>query len=287
MTRPNLLIAPSGAVRAAWRILVFVAVFLGSVVVLAALFNPVLTAVAGFTGGPVFGNSLVLLLGALVATAVCTRALDRTGWSDVWMGRGAARPRALSEGLLLGALAIGVPCLVLVTVGRLGFASSPKGSWWGYAARMAVILLPAALFEEVLTRGYLLAVLRESIGWRSALVVTSLLFGLLHTLNAGATVQTISVVILAGVFLGGIVLLTGSVYAAWMAHFGWNWCMAALLHSSVSGIAFHTPNYRLIDTGPAWLTGGAWGPEGGAAAAVGLLAGLAYLNARRVRREES
>jgi hypothetical protein len=36
-----------------------------------------------------------------------------------------------------------------------------------------------------------------------------------------------------------------------------------------------------------WITGGEWGPEGGLAAALGMLAGLAYLYRTRRRREES
>ncbi len=138
-----------------------------------------------------------------------------------------------------------------------------------------------------MTRGYLFAVLRDALGWRAGLAVTSLIFGLLHIPNNGATVESITMVTLAGVFLGAVVLATGSLYAAWMAHFGWNWTMAIPLHSPVSGFPLATPNYQLLDAGPRWLTGGAWGPEGGLAAAVGIMAGLTYLYARRGRREES
>ncbi|MGH7690584.1 MAG: lysostaphin resistance A-like protein, partial [Gemmatimonadaceae bacterium] len=159
--------------------------------------------------------------------------------------------------------------------------------WWMAAARVSWFLLPAALLEELLTRGYLFAVLRESLGWRPALAVTSVIFGGLHIPNHGATVETITLVTLAGVLFGAIILATGSLYAAWMAHFGWNWAMAVPLHSPVSGFPLATPNYQLLDAGPRWLTGGAWGPEGGLAAAVGMMAGLTYLYARRGRREES
>jgi uncharacterized protein len=40
-------------------------------------------------------------------------------------------------------------------------------------------------------------------------------------------------------------------------------------------------DYRVIDSGPDWITGGAWGPEGGAGAIVGMLAGVAWLLRRR------
>jgi len=63
--------------------------------------------------------------------------------------------------------------------------------------------------------------------------------------------------------------------------------MAVPFHLSVSGISFDVPDYRTVSTGPAWATGGAWGPEGGVAAAAGMLAGLYYLYRARRRRAES
>jgi hypothetical protein len=72
-----------------------------------------------------------------------------------------------------------------------------------------------------------------------------------------------------------------------MAHFGWNWTMAVLLHIPVSGLETETPDYRTVDAGPDWVTGGPWGPEGGSAAALGMIAGLGYLAARRRREGRS
>ena len=77
-------------------------------------------------------------------------------------GRNAARPTAWLEGWGLGASAIGIPCLVLVAAGALHFAPAAPGSWVGAAVRVTWFLLPAALLEELLTRGYVFAVLRES-----------------------------------------------------------------------------------------------------------------------------
>jgi hypothetical protein len=75
-------------------------------------------------------------------------------------------------------------------------------------------------------------------------------------------------------------LATRSLYAAWAAHFAWNWTMAAVFHMAVSGSGFPTPNYRVVEVGPDWLTGGSWGTEGGIGALLGMSAGLLYLFAR-------
>jgi CAAX protease family protein len=126
-------------------------------------------------------------------------------------------------------------------------------------------------------------VLREKLGWAPALAVTSVAFGYAHVSNPGASARALLLVMLAGLFLGAIVAVMRSLYAAWMAHFAWNWTMAVLLHLPVSGLGTETPDYRTVDTGPDWATGGPWGPEGGGGAALGIIVGLGYLVARRQR----
>lgn len=120
---------------------------------------------------------------------------------------------------------------------------------------------------------------------RGAVIATSVLFGLLHIPNAGSTVESVGIVILAGVFLAAVRVAFDSLYAAWAAHTAWNWVMAVPLHAAVSGLKFETPDYRTISTGPEWITGGAWGPEGGVAAALAMIATLAFLHSRRRRGE--
>src|SRR5207247_455408 len=107
---------------------------------------------------------------------------------------------------------------------------------------------------ELLTRGYLLTVLRDAWGWPAAVGATSVAFGLLHLRNAGADAQSVILVSLAGVFLATVRIVTGSLYSAWAAHFAWNWTMAALFHAPVSGYAFDAPAYRYVDAGPDWAT---------------------------------
>ena len=148
------------------------------------------------------------------------------------------------------------------------------------------MLAPAALWEELLVRGYAFAALRRGVGDLSAVALTSVAFGLLHLQNEGANLQAVGQVVFAGVWLCGVLLVTESLYAAWAAHLGWNWMMAAILHAPVSGLGFAVPDFRVVDAGPDWATGGAWGPEAGLGATLGMAATLIFLFARRTRREE-
>ena len=245
--------------------------------VVQAVLYPVVAALLEVAGVRVAAFGPMMAAALIVAHRTSLRWVDGRGWDTVGLGRRALRPRAIALGLAAGALAIGVPALLLLGGGWLRVEPAADGSWFGAALSVAAFLLPAALWEELLFRGYPMRVLADAAGPWTALVVTSVLFGLVHLSNAGATAQSTAIVTLAGFFLGAVVLRTGSLYAAWAAHWGWNWTMAAVFHVAVSGTPFPTPDYRVVDAGPDWATGGAWGPEGGAPAAVAMLGAIVLL----------
>jgi uncharacterized protein len=227
-----------------------------------------------------------MLASVVVATYVMLRLVEKRPWSTVGLDRPAASPRTLLGGVAFGGLTIGIASLALLAFHQLQIQRSVPGSWWGAAERSTAMLLPAAFWEELFFRGYAFSVLRRAVGWRTALVVTSILFGLIHAGNPGADAESILAVTVAGVFLGIILLATRSLYAAGVAHFAWNWVMAVALHIEVSGMASPYPDYRTIETGPDWLTGGHWGPEGGIAAVAAMFVGIFYLYGRYLRQME-
>ena len=278
-----------GELRAPWRIVVFLGAAFACALLAGSLVTPALSVLYSLAGVRVSADGWGFVAALLGAHVLALRLVDKRPWSEVWLDRAAARPALLARGFLLGALAIGIPMLLLAAGSWMRFTPNLHGSWLAAALRVSLVLLPAALSEELATRGYVFAVLRLALGSRWALAVTSVVFGLLHLQNAGANAQSLSLVILAGIFLGGVLLATRSLYAAWMSHFAWNWTLAVVFHTAVSGYPFESPDYRFVDTGPDWATGGIWGPEGGAAGGLGMVGALGYLYARRAsrRREDA
>ena len=214
------------------------------------------------------------------------RRVEKVPWSTVGLDRAAAAPPVIIKGAAYGAITIGLASMLLLATHMLRIDRTIPGSWWGEAGHSTIVLLPAAFFEELLIRGYAFSVLRRAGGWRLALIVTSVVFGLLHAWNPGADAESILAVVVAGFFLGAILLATRSLYAAGAAHFAWNWVMSGALHIAVSGIPSRDPDYRTVETGPDWLTGGPWGPEGGFAAVAVMFVAIFYLYARYLRRVE-
>jgi len=271
--------------RAPWRILIFLAACVAVFLTLSLLASPLIRGVASSAMRLTIGT-WISAAAIVIATTIMLRWMDGLGWDFVRLDARAARPELLVSGALIGGLAIGVPSVLLLLTHELRVEPAGSGSWISMALQSALLLLPAALFEELALRGYIFAVLRETVGWKWALIATSVVFGLLHVNNPGADPEAILMVIIAGFFLGTIVIVTDSLYAAWMAHFAWNWTMAVLFHAAVSGYPLEAPRYQFVDAGPDWATGGDWGPEGGVPAGLGMVAGMAFLFARGARRNE-
>ena len=252
----------------------------------------VLQTTAAWIGGP----AAIITTGALfqwislasvvIATWIMLRRVEKLPWSTVGLDRTAAGPKLILRGAAFGAITIGVASLLLLATHMMRVDRTLPGSWWGEAGHSTIVLLPAAFFEELFIRGYVFAVLRRASGWRLALIVTSAVFGLLHAWNPGADAESILAVTVAGFFLGAILLATRSLYAAGAAHFAWNWVMSGALHIAVSGVPSADPGYRVVETGPDWLTGGGWGPEGGLAAVAVMFIAIFYLYGRYLRQME-
>ncbi|MFL5463471.1 MAG: CPBP family intramembrane glutamic endopeptidase [Gemmatimonadaceae bacterium] len=252
----------------------------------------ILETAAAWLGGPATVNARdalfqwLALASVALATWIMLRKVEKLPSSTVGLDRDAASPPVLIKGVAWGGLTIGIASLLLLATSMMRIDPALPGNWWAEAGHTAIVLLPAAFFEELFIRGYVFAVLRRAAGWRLALIVTSVVFGLLHAWNPGADAESILAVTVAGFFLGAILLATRSLYAAGAAHFAWNWVMAGGFHIAVSGVQSRETDYRTVETGPDWLTGGPWGPEGGLAAVALMFVGIFYLYGRHRRQME-
>jgi membrane protease YdiL (CAAX protease family) len=142
----------------------------------------------------------------------------------------------------------------------------------GAAGALAFFAIPAAA-EEALLRGYPLQALAEQWGPGWALAITALAFGALHLGNSNVTLFGTLNVAVAGIFLGIVYLKTLSLWWATGAHLGWNWVHGYVADAPVSGLELmDAPFYDAVASGPEWLGGGSFGPEGSLVATVVLAA---------------
>jgi len=155
----------------------------------------------------------------------------------------------------------------------------------------AGVLLFAAATEELIFRSYFFNILERQWGTIAAILVSSAGFGFAHMLNdaGGAAIgdKMLFCTFLsleAGLSLAACYLLTRDLWLPIAAHWMWNFFEGPIFGTHVSGVDF---GKTLIDarlSGPPFLTGGNFGPEGnviclliGTAAGAGLI----YLSTKK------
>jgi hypothetical protein len=164
------------------------------------------------------------------------------------------------------------------------------GTWPEYVAALGGALLffiiPAAM-EEAVFRGYGFQALTQGIGPWPAMVLASAGFSLAHANNPNVNALALANIFLAGIMLGVAYLRTRSLWFATGVHVAWNWAMSALFDFPVSGLVRDTPLYDVRETGADWFTGGSFGPEGGVAVTLAVVALTAWmLRTRRLGETE-
>ena len=270
-----------GRLRSGWRALVFVLATTASFYVLGAGLWALYLLVSELTPPVRFSRSiadviyrLTILACALIAGYLCARFLEDLPWKSL----GLTLHRGWLRDLLIGS-AIGFGALVVaVAIGSLGgglrFSISD-----GVTARIirsmvgsAGLLFIAALAEEAMFRGYGLQTLtRAKLAWLGVLL-TSVPFGLAHLSNPNVVPGVTFInTALAGIWLAAAYLRTRSLWLPLGVHWAWNWALGWFFGLPVSGMTlFSHPLLKATDEGPAWLTGGSYGIEGGLACTIAM-----------------
>jgi membrane protease YdiL (CAAX protease family) len=228
-------------------------------------------------------QSFVLFIPAALVGWGCAHVLEDLPWRSLgWtLHKGWLRDTLL--GLFFGGVAIGLAALVGLTFG--GYSLSLNGSAAG-AATARTLLFSGAIFllgaaaEEMLFRGYPFQTLLRSWPLWVALVPVSVPFALVHLANPNVIPGfTFANTVLAGVWLCVAYWRTRSLWLPLGLHMSWNWVQGAVLGSPVSGITKITPDplLRFADAGPAWLGGGPYGIEGGAACTLALILSTLFI----------
>lgn len=135
---------------------------------------------------------------------------------------------------------------------------NPHAHW---LSALLVAGVGAGIGEEIVTRGVLFRVIEEGLGTWWALAISAGFFGAMHLANPGATAwSSLAIMIEAGVLLALLYHVTRSLWACIGLHAAWNLAEGTLYGIKVSGTAADGFLQSTL-TGPAWLSGGAFGAE--------------------------
>lgn len=293
MTSPDLFINNANRLRSGWRFLIFLIAlffvfqFLGTAVNLAKqLISPATRTAIGSLIGSGYG---FIIQGALLLTAatllgwLCGRFLEDLplrafGWTPHrgWW-------RDLLIGTFIGSATLLFAAGLIAVSGGYRFAFNADASlssiFFTLLFSMIVFIIGAA-GEEALFRGYPLQTLLRSHTILIAALPASLLFATGHLDNPNvALFWTFLNTTLAGIWLAIAYWRTRSLWFPLGVHWSWNWTMASVLGTPVSGITSiaSQPLLRATETGADWFTGGTYGVEGGAACTIILIISTIFI----------
>lgn len=276
-----MLYAKDGRMRAVWRVLLYVECYLILKRGVYALTRLVLYGNVHGHGadGTVWRTTyrehvfLVLVLwitaGLFALTWLFRRGLDRRDLLSLGLGR----PRRVWYASVWAGVGLGVAPILLGVPVMLGTGQYLyEGVQWTWTPLLfGTAMVFSAFNEELLTRGYLLNTVRESGGVVAGVLVSSVIFWMLHAENPGmwTSVWPSVNLFLGGVVLAELYLLSGNLWFVTAAHWGWNAAQGVLFDIPVSGYRFGgLIRIGLPEASHAAVTGGEFGAEGSAVAAV-------------------
>jgi membrane protease YdiL (CAAX protease family) len=287
----DLFINDAGRLRSGWRLSVFVLAYMLVTLLLIGLLQLTLALalpreaamrLLDSNWGFVFQGFILLIPATLIGWG-CNYYLEdlprrALGWV---LHRGWLRD--LLAGTLVGAASLALAACFCAAAGALSFNLTREALWSDVAETLllsAAIFLLGAAAEEATFRGYPLQTMLRALPLWVAVIPSSLLFAAVHLYNPNVPpVAAFLNTTLAGVWMAVGYARTRSLWFPLGLHWSWNWMMGSVLGLPVSGITSFTeaPLMRATDAGPAWVTGGNYGIEGGVACTLALLVSTAFI----------
>ena len=221
-------------------------------------------------------NKVPDLSAALVAGYLCNRLLEGLPWRALGLTLHKQWVRDFLVGSAVGIASLALAAVIAIVGGGLRFGLNTAHSPGRIAIALvgsALLFTFAALAEEATFRGYPLQTFTRARLVLLGVLLTSVPFALGHLWNPNVVPGvTFANTVLAGIWLAVAYLRTRSLWFPLGVHWAWNWALGSFFGLPVSGLHLVGATFlKAEDVGPAWLTGGSYGLEGGAAATVAVV----------------
>ena len=269
----NLLIEKNPAIKRGWlrALLMLVAFFIASVI-----FEGIVAVIIGVVTktnlaeldtlltnpdnlGIMFIMRLTSLLITLIIMWVFRKYIDRK--SILSMGfQLKGKYKDIIYGLLVGLLLISLGFVILSLTNNLEVVSIQYSSKVVFGGFFFFVI--AAMVEEIVFRGYILNNFMDSFKNKYiALLLSSILFALIHGMNPNLSILGFINLIVAGIALGITYIYTKNIWFPVFLHVSWNFFQGPIFGFEVSGLNFNSIIQQKV-VGNDLITGGNFGFEG-------------------------
>ncbi|MDN3595991.1 CPBP family intramembrane glutamic endopeptidase [Zunongwangia endophytica] len=201
--------------------------------------------------------TLFSFLGTLLVTSSFVIKVDKEKFINIGLHL-KNRLQDILIGLVVGAGIIIIGFGILIGLGEISFEAIN----WNFKEFLIAILLftIVAIEEEVFCRGYIQKNLMTSFNKYFALVITALIFSLMHSFNPNLSLLGLINIFIAGIFLGLSYVYTKNLWFPIALHLSWNF-FQSLLGFNVSGQNMYSL-INISNNSTNFLNGGDFGLEG-------------------------
>jgi uncharacterized protein len=226
-------------------------IFTGTIIAFLSL------AVPAIASQPVYLSIVINLVASLAMVFLFRKFIDKASIKSLGFDwKGFARERSI--GCLTGLFLCLVIAIVLWLMQLLQWYVEDipvQGLFTSF-----IIMIAVALAEELVFRGYVLNNLMQSMKPQAALLLSAILFAILHSLNPNFNLTAFLNILLAGLLLGINYIFTRNLWFSIMLHLSWNFVQGPVLGFKVSGFELPTLLQQNL-RGSILLTGGEFGLE--------------------------
>ncbi|MGH4117961.1 CPBP family intramembrane glutamic endopeptidase [Clostridium sp.] len=183
----------------------------------------------------------------------------------------------LFKGLLFGSVSMTLVFIILLTSKNISLKtplSSPNFNISLLAWLVMFILV--GINEELFSRGYCMTVLKQTGNKWVVVIVSSIIFSLMHSLNPSMSIISYLNLFLVAILFAYMFLKSNNLWLPIGYHITWNYFQGNIFGFEVSGLATDSL-YKLNTPVKNIITGGAFGPEGGLVVTFIIMLGFIYM----------
>ncbi|MDF2486488.1 MAG: family intrarane metalloprotease protein, partial [Herbinix sp.] len=222
-----------GKVRSGWKIAAVLGIFFGSVMVLSIVIGMIASGILMANGDLIVGadafsytytdrgqkimekiNIIMMIMQEAITILIpilAWKISTKRKLSDMGLTPIKANYKELIVGLLFGATSIAVVFAAILLSGQAEVAS-----WTPHFSVTQIlylfIFISVGFAEEILGRGYIMSVLRQTKNVPAIIIISAIIFALLHSANSGIGIVPYVNLTLVGVLFAYMYLKSGNIW---------------------------------------------------------------------------
>lgn len=218
---------------------------------------------SGMSNFPAVSLQLIQCISLIFGVILFWKIWDKGKIREIGLTNIKSSWRDLGAGLLIGAVSFTIVALILLATNSVEMVNSfgsPKFSW--ALITQLIIFIFVGINEELFCRGYCMTVLKQTKKPWVPIIVSAIIFSVMHSMNGGISLLAYVNLFLFGIFMGYLFMKTKNIWMCIGYHITWNYFQGDIFGFLVSGNTTDSI-YSIKVISHNLINGGSFGPEGG------------------------